>query len=132
VLHGCGVVASQGFKAFTAKVAEKDKEQQEKTLRKIQKILVIVMLSIAPLSIAFAGDATGQTATIAVDGLSCPFCAYGLEKNLKKVKGIESVSIDMKTGHAIVALKQGVQVNDQTLRQAVKKAGFTARDIERQ
>jgi len=100
-------------------------------LRKIQQFLVIVMLSTAPLSIAFAGGATGQTATIAVDGLSCPFCAYGLEKNLKKVNGIESVKIDMKSGHATVALKQGAQVDDQVLRQAVKKAGFTAREITR-
>jgi len=45
-----------------------------------------------------------------------------LEKNLKKVKGIETVDIDMKTGKATVAFKPGVQVNDQTLRQAVKKS----------
>jgi len=48
------------------------------------------------------------------------------------VKGIESVKINMKTGKATVALKQNAQVEDQTLRQAVKKAGFTARDIKRQ
>jgi len=100
-------------------------------MRTLQRFLMILILSIAPLSIAFAAGAAGQTATIAVDGLSCPFCAYGLEKNLKKVNGIESVQIDLKTGHATVVLKQGVVVEDQALRQAVKKAGFTARDITR-
>ncbi len=100
-------------------------------MRILQKFLVIVMLSIAPLSTVLAAGVAGQTATIAVDGLSCPFCAYGLEKNLKKVNGVGSVKIDMKTGKATVALKQGADVEDKTLRQAVKKAGFTARDIKR-
>jgi len=100
-------------------------------MRRIQQFFVIVMLTIAALSTALAQDATGQTATIAVDGLSCPFCTYGLEKNLKKVDGINTVRIDMKTGKATVILKQDAHVDDQTLRQAVKKAGFTARDITR-
>jgi len=100
-------------------------------MRKLQQFLVLVMLSIAPLSITFAQGVSGQSATIAVDGLSCPFCAYGLEKNLKKIKGVESVKIDMKTGKANVVMESDAHVNDQALRQAVKKAGFTAREIKR-
>jgi len=89
------------------------------------------MLSVASLNTVFAGVDSNQTATIAVDGLSCPFCAYGLEKNLKKVKGIESVNIDMKTGKATVVLKPYAHVGDAALKEAVKKAGFTAREIIR-
>jgi len=100
-------------------------------MRILQTALMIVMLSIAPLSSAFAADVTGRTIAIQVDGLSCPFCAYGLEKNLKRVSGVKAVKIDMKTGKATVALKPDAQVDDQTLRQAVKKAGFSARDITR-
>ena len=99
---------------------------------KILRLLLITgLLFIAPVMSLSAQEAGSETATIAVDGLSCPFCAYGLEKNLKKVNGVESVSIDMKTGHATVAFKQDAGVDDQALRQAVKKAGFTARDITR-
>jgi len=100
-------------------------------MQRIQQFFVIVMLSIAPLGTAFAAGAIAQTATIGVDGLSCPFCAYGLEKNLKKVNGIGSVKIDIKTGKVIVVLEQDAKVEDKALRQAVKKAGFTARDITR-
>jgi len=99
---------------------------------KILRLLLITgLLFMAPVMFLSAQEGGAQTAIIAVDGLSCPFCTYGLEKNLKKVKGIESVSIDMKTGHATVTLKQDVRVEDQALRQAVKKAGFTARKITR-
>jgi len=80
---------------------------------------------------ALAEGVASQKAMIQVDGLSCPFCAYGLEKNLKKVDGIESVEIDMKTGKATLTIKSDMQVDDEALRQAVKKAGFTARRISR-
>ena len=36
--------------------------------------------------------------TIQVDGLGCPFCAFGLEKKFKEFKGIKGVKIDMETG----------------------------------
>ncbi|MDQ6996957.1 MAG: heavy-metal-associated domain-containing protein [Mariprofundus sp.] len=101
----------------------------------MMRILISLFISgfmlAAPLTSISANELKGQTVTIQVDGLSCPFCAYGLEKNLKKVTGIEGVDIDMKTGKASVAIKAGAQVDDQSLRQAVKKAGFTAREITR-
>jgi len=102
-------------------------------MRIIQSLLVILMLSIPFLSSAvFAEGSANQTAIIAVDGLSCPFCTYGLEKNLKKVDGIKTVRIDMKTGKATVVLKPDAHVDDAALKEAVEKAGFTARKITRQ
>ena len=100
---------------------------------KILRLLLITgLLFMAPVMSLSAQEGGAQTAIIAVDGLSCPFCTYGLEKNLKKVDGIKTVNIDMKTGKATVVLKPGAHVDDQALRQAVKKAGFTARKITRQ
>jgi len=101
-------------------------------MRILQAFLMIAMLSAVPVHSVFAQDATGQAVIIQVDGLSCPFCAYGLEKNLKKVDGIGSVHMDMKSGKATVLLKADAYVDDQALRKAVEKAGFTARDIKRQ
>jgi len=99
---------------------------------KILRLLLITgLLFMAPVMSLSAQESGSETATIAVDGLSCPFCAYGLEKNLKQVKGIESVNIDMKTGKATVVLKPDAHVGDAALKEAVKKAGFTAREITR-
>jgi len=89
-------------------------------------------LSLMVFNIGVAEEAKLPTTSIQVDGLSCPFCAYGLEKNLKKVHGVEAVNIDMKTGKATVTMKKNMNVTNQSLRQAVKKAGFSARDITRQ
>jgi len=97
----------------------------------LRNVFVVFILWLALLGTVFAEGFSGQKASIQVDGLSCPFCAYGLEKNLKKVNGIESVDIDMKTGKATVIIKSDMSVDNEALRQAVKKAGFTARDITR-
>jgi len=97
-----------------------------------QLLFITGVLLVAPLAPANAQGSSTQSATIQVDGLSCPFCAYGLEKHLKKINGVKGVEINMKTGKATVALKSGAQVDDTALSEAVKKAGFTARGITRQ
>jgi len=101
-------------------------------MRILRFLLMTGLLLAAPVTSVFAQDASEPSATIAVDGLSCPFCAYGLEKHLKKIVGVEGVTINMKGGKAIVRLKPDVRVDDAALRTAVKKAGFTARGITRQ
>jgi len=99
-------------------------------MRILRLLLITGLLLAAPIASVSAQDAS--SATIRVDGLSCPYCAYGLEKHLKKLAGVESVEIIMKSGKAIVRLKPDVQVDDAALKTAVKKAGFTARGITRQ
>ncbi|MDA2934477.1 heavy-metal-associated domain-containing protein [Acidobacteria bacterium AH-259-D05] len=68
---------------------------------------------------------------IGVDGLSCPFCAYGLEKKLKKVENVNSVSIDMDRGQAVVSPKAGTTIKEEALRKAVKEAGFSVSSLEK-
>ena len=66
---------------------------------------------------------------IRVDGLACPFCAYGLEKKLKDLKGVRNVKINVKDGQAALqnAAKQSIAV--EKLESVVKNAGFTPREI---
>ncbi len=99
---------------------------------KILQLILIAGLLLLPVTFVSAQENSMQSVSIRVDGLSCPFCAYGLEKHLKKLNGVEAIKIDMKNGKVIVNLKQGTQVGDAVLKEAVKKAGFTARGITRQ
>jgi mercuric ion binding protein len=69
--------------------------------------------------------------TVTVTGLSCPFCAYGLEKRLRKLDGLDSLSIDFKTGSVVLTVRDGSLASDARLRQLVKEAGFEATKIER-
>jgi len=71
-----------------------------------------------------------KVVVVRVDGLSCPFCAYGLEKKLKNMEGVDKVEIRIDKGIAIVTMKEGQSVNLEKVKEAVKKAGFTPRKIE--
>ena len=64
-----------------------------------------------------------------VDGLSCPFCAYSLEKQLKKVDGTGNVAIEVNDGIATLKAGEGQSIGVEQLEEAVKKAGFTARGM---
>jgi len=65
-----------------------------------------------------------------VDGLSCPFCTYGIEKKFSKVKGVEKIDVDLKTGSTIITMAAGTTLDETTARKAVEAAGFTLRDFE--
>ena len=63
--------------------------------------------------------------TVRVDGLSCPFCAYGLEKRIKKLSAVQKWHIDIKKGTMELFPKVGQYIDLDEVKQAVKNAGFT-------
>ncbi len=66
---------------------------------------------------------------IEVDGLSCPFCAYGIEKRLKKIDSVDELSVLLEEGKVHLKLKEGATVSEERLQKAVADAGFEARSI---
>lgn len=82
---------------------------------------------------AAAPAAHAQRIDFTVVGLSCPFCAYGIEKRLRReVVGLDSLGLDFKTGIVTLEVRDGVTVTDEQLEAAVKKAGFSVQgDIQR-
>ncbi len=78
---------------------------------------------------ALAGEVSAVY-NIGVDGLACPFCAYGIEKKLSAIEGVESLDIDIETGMVIVVMTEGATLDEATAREAVKAAGFSLRDFE--
>ncbi len=65
-----------------------------------------------------------QKIEMTVLGLSCPFCAYGLEKKLRKLEGVTALDIDFKSGRVEIALEDGSKASDERIRKLVKQAGF--------
>lgn len=81
--------------------------------------------------IATAAFAAGPSYRIHVAGLACPFCAYGIEKKLNAIKGVERIETNIKEGTVIVTMKDGATLDKATAGQAVKDAGFTLNGFER-
>jgi copper chaperone CopZ len=96
-------------------------------------ILSATMLFLALFAVTntiHAQEATDKVyIKIQVDGLSCPFCAYGLEKNLKKVKGIKDIFISVQNGYTTFNISKETQPAEEKLKKIVKDAGFTAKEI---
>ncbi len=68
-----------------------------------------------------------STYSLGVDGLACPFCAYGIEKKLSAIDGVEKMEVDIRSGQVIVTMTEGASLSEDRARQAVNDAGFTLR-----
>ncbi len=64
-----------------------------------------------------------------VDGLACPFCAYGIEKELTRTEGLETFDIDINAGTITVTMAEGATMSEAQADQIVKDAGFTLREF---
>lgn len=83
--------------------------------------LIVGILSAAWAAAAFAGPSY----RLHVTGLACPFCAYGIEKKLSAIEGVERVETHIKEGAVIVTMRDGATLDEAAARKAVQAAGFT-------
>jgi len=101
-------------------------------MRPTKRILTMLMaaaLVAGILGIAGPARAAVDHYDVQVDGLACPFCAYGLEKKLKNLPGVANVQIELNTGWASFDVLSGVLLPG-PVQDVVRDAGFTPRDIK--
>lgn len=67
---------------------------------------------------------------VQVDGLGCPFCAYGLEKKFKEFKGIKAVEIDIETGDFSFNYPSEKALTLEDVENQVEKAGYTPNEAK--
>ena len=73
----------------------------------------------------------GASVTLKVDGMVCPFCAYGLEKRLRDLPALDETLIQVSDGLVQIRVKEGEQLTDEAIEDAVERAGFSLREIHR-
>lgn len=73
--------------------------------------------------------ADGTQYRMRVDGLACPYCAYGIEKNLKKIDGVDKIDFDLNNGLVTVSVAEGVTLSDAQMTKLFNDAGFTFRSM---
>lgn len=81
---------------------------------------------------SLAALAAGTQYAMRVDGLACPYCAYGIEKKLKQIEGVEKIDVDLDKGLVTVAVREGVELTEPQMKQLFKDAGFTYRSMAKQ
>jgi copper chaperone CopZ len=86
----------------------------------------VVLFALLPMT----ASAAVTRAIVSVDGMSCPFCAFGVEKKLKTVDGVSQVEVAMKDGSATLIAEQGKSIEVGQIGPAVEAAGFTPGVLE--
>ncbi len=94
-------------------------------MKAVRIALLVLGLLAAP---AWAGPGA-NVYDVGVDWLGCPFCAYGIEKELGSVAGVQKVDVDIKRGVVIVTMAAGTTLDENTAKHAVENAGFDLRSF---
>ncbi len=98
------------------------------------KIIYFLILSIFLLfsSIIPAQEKTTKAGYVKIEvkGLSCPFCAYGLEKKLRNsIEKLDDLQIDFKKGTVTFKFPDGKKPGEKLLKNIVSEAGFETKSI---
>ena len=92
----------------------------------MKNIVIIAVISFMTLTTAVnAQKKEMDQFTVQVDGLGCPFCAFGLEKKFKEFKGIKDVTIDIETGVFKFKYPAEKELALVAVEAQVEKAGYT-------
>ena len=67
---------------------------------------------------------------LTISGMHCGSCAGNIERSLKKVSGVKTVSVSMMTNKGIVEAEDAV--SDEDLKKAVARAGYKVLNVEKE
>jgi copper chaperone CopZ len=94
----------------------------------MKKITIILSIVIGLFAFLKADSQTSKERDqfeVQVDGLGCPFCAYGLEKKFKEFKGIKDIAIDIETGDFSFSYPAVKALSMEAVLSQVEKSGYT-------
>lgn len=86
---------------------------------------VVILLT---MSSVFAAQ---QTIQVELDGLVCAFCAQGVEKKMKAQAATDKVFVSLDKKVTLVALKEGQDIPDETIKSEITNAGYVVKGISR-
>ena len=92
----------------------------------MRQLFIVAVLLFLSASV-FGADKT--VLEIDINGMTCPFCVYSLEKELGNLSEVEEVLISLKSSKARLTLKEGAHINSDTLQEVVLRAGFTPGEV---
>ncbi len=93
--------------------------------------LSLAASTVLPQQEAAAQEQELRQIQVTILGMSCPFCAYGVEQKLKRLDGVEDLEVVLSTGLATLTLEEEADLSNELLLETVKVAGFEAAKIVR-
>lgn len=62
---------------------------------------------------------------VSINGLSCPFCAYSVDKSVSKLAGVDSVNVNLAENSVDIVMLAEHTADLEAIKQAIVNAGFT-------
>jgi len=92
-----------------------------------QSVLTVLLLTVS----VFA-NAAAMRYELRVDGLACPYCAYGIEKKIKALDGVDKTSVEIKLNDGLVIFQADTPepMTEASLKTLINDAGFTLRHFQ--
>jgi len=90
-----------------------------------------ILVSLFGLLLMQSAFAAGTHYEMRVDGLACPFCAYGIEKKLKAIEGTDKISVDLDKGLVSVNVIEGKELTEEQMKKLFHDSGFTYRSMKK-
>ncbi len=93
-------------------------------------IMATVLVVLGSSMLAQEADTSRIYIKMEIHGLACPYCAFGMEKELKRISGVENVEIHLEEGLVYMSLPASQMPSEEDLGKIVTDAGFTLKQID--
>ena len=104
---------------------------------RIALLTLVAALSLglaAPSALAAPQPAASTARTVVyklkVNGLACPYCAYGIEKTFEKTGKTANIEVQIAAGFVVLHMRPGRTFTPKRLKQLVANAGFTLKGVQ--
>jgi len=102
--------------------------------RLFRSILIVTILAVSGVFFNLQAQQHNKSSKeylkLEVDGLACPFCAYGLEKKLRSdIEGLDNLDINIEAGFVTFGFAKQNKPSKDKLKEIVSDAGFKAKNI---
>ena len=94
------------------------------------RCLLITLGAVALPTAPLTASAQVERYEVGVNGMACPFCAYGIEKKLGGLDGVASMKIRIKDAEVDVVPSPRATITPSEIELAVDKAGFALRELK--
>jgi copper chaperone CopZ len=101
--------------------------KREALLRISRAAIGTGLLSIAAIGASAKAEGLLEVEQI-VFGMDCTPCAYGVEKSLSRLPGVEKVTVSLNQGKASLILAPANRVTIQQIRTRIRDGGFTPKE----
>ncbi len=94
------------------------------TLTGIMALLLSLSVPQAQAQAGHDAEVDHPDVVIHVEGMACSMCARSMKNAVGKVEGVEKVEVLLEEQKVLVTLKDGQNVSEETLKEAVTGAGY--------